>query len=68
MMIEKNAIDALKEVMETRNWHKGLIVPNVASGYKWLAKNGNLSHEKATEILELIGFERVRTEAWHEKK
>lgn len=63
-LIEKNALEALQEVMQQRNWHKGLINANVASGYKSLLKKKKLSHEKATEILELIGYVRVRTEAW----
>lgn len=65
-LIEKNALEALQEVMQQRNWHKGLINPNVASGYKSLLKKKKLSHEKASEILELIGYARVRTEAWEE--
>jgi len=60
-----NTLDFLKEIMQERKWHKGLVgKPNEAGVYKSLAKNNKLSHEKASEILEILGYRKVKNEVW----
>ena len=60
----KNATDLLKELMTQRNWHQGKIERRKAAMYKIGANNNTLSYEKASELLELLGWQKIKEEVW----
>jgi len=64
---QANAIEILKEVVQSRNWHKGLIKRNIASELKRNLVKGMVSYEKACQVLVLIGYEKVEEEVWQIK-
>ena len=60
----KNATDLLKELMTHRNWHQGKIERRKAAMYKIGANNNTLSYEKASELLKLLGWQKIKEEVW----
>ena len=62
MKINNNAIEILQKVMQNRNWHKGLIERRLAAVTKQNAMAGKLSYEKSCEILELLGWQKIKEE------
>jgi hypothetical protein len=62
-----NAIDLLKEIVQQRNWHNGKIERKAAYNLKRNLKTGSVSYEKASEILKLLGYEKVKEEVWATK-
>lgn len=63
-----NAVDLLKNVVQERNWHKGLIERRLAAVTKQNLNAGKLSYEKASQILKLIGYQKIKEETWQIKK
>lgn len=63
-LINKNAIELLKEVTQTRNWHQGKIELRLAAATKSNLNKGKLSYEKACSILILLGWEKTKEETW----
>lgn len=61
-----NAIDLLKQIVKKRMWHKGRIEPRLAAMTKINVTENKLSYEKASAILELLGWEKVQEESWAE--
>lgn len=59
-----NAVDLLKQVMEKREWHQGLIERRKAATYKILIHRSKLSYEKCCEILMLLGYVKIKEEVW----
>lgn len=64
IIINKNALDILAEVMNKRNWHQGKIKRNVASEYKRNLKINKVSYERACELLVMIGYTKIQDESW----
>jgi len=64
MTIQNNSVEVLREVMKTRKWYGEQIERRKANGYKNLVRQGKLSHEKAAEILILLGWKKVKEEVW----
>lgn len=62
--VQANALDVLKEVMKTRNWYEGNISRTSAAEYKRNLPKGKVSYEKACELLNMIGYEKVEDEIW----
>ena len=62
--IQASAIEVLRQVMQARNWHQNKYPQNKASGYKDLLNKGKLSHEKCSEILNTIGWQKIKEETW----
>lgn len=63
-IFNKNAIDLLKDVTKQRKWHQGKIEWRKAAITKTNLNRGKLSYEKASEILILLGYEKIREEEW----
>lgn len=63
--IEKSPIEILKKIAEAPDWHQNKI-PNSAQ-LKWCVKAGKVSHEKATETLQALGWRKVEEEKWEAK-
>jgi hypothetical protein len=64
MKINKNALDILADVMQHRNWYGSAYDRRTAATYKSLLNQGRLSYEKASEILNKIGWLKVEEETW----
>ena len=64
MTIENNALEVLKEVVKKRNWYQNKIDRFLASETKRNLKKGKLSHERASELLKLIGWQKIKEEVW----
>ena len=64
MQIQNNALEVLKEVSKKRNWYKGKIHRFLASETKRNLMRGKLSHERASELLKLIGWKKIKEEVW----
>lgn len=62
MTIQQNPVRILSDLMKKNNWHQSK-VPNSAQ-LKWCLTNGKVSHEKATETLELLGWKKLEEEKW----
>lgn len=62
-----NALDLLKQVVQKRNWHGGLMDRNVRSKIKTNLKKGLVTYKRACEVLELIGYEKTKDEIWAKK-
>ena len=62
--IAANAVEILKEIVQHRNWHQGLIERRLAGVTKQNVLAGKLSYEKAKEILTLLGWKKVHEEVW----
>lgn len=60
----KNAVDLIIEIMKKRNWHEGKIERRKASNYKKRAGEGELSYDKSCEILDILGWEKIKEETW----
>ena len=60
----KNAIELLKEVTKQRKWHQGKIEIRKAAITKTNLNRGKFSYEKASEILNLLGYSKVKEEEW----
>jgi len=60
-----NAVDLLKKVMESREWHQGLIERRKAAMYKSLINRNKLSYEKSCELLNILGYRKIKDEVWH---
>jgi len=50
--------------MTHRNWHQGKIERRKAAMYKIGANNNTLSYEKASELLKLLGWQKIKEEVW----
>ncbi len=61
---QANAIAILSEVVNQRNWHKGLIKRNAATNIKTRLSKNMVSYEKACEVLNLLGYEKIKEEVW----
>jgi len=59
-----NAVELLKQVVQRRNWHQGRIERRLAGETKKNVLAGKLSYEKASAILVLLGWEKVKEESW----
>jgi hypothetical protein len=66
MQIENNALEVLKEVSKKRNWYQGKISRSLAAETKRNLLKGKLSHEKASQLLTLAGWKKVKEEVWEE--
>lgn len=64
MMIKNNPIEILKTVVQKRNWHQGKIERRLAFETKKNTLADKLSYEKASKILELLGWEKIEEETW----
>lgn len=60
--IKANAVDVLKQIVEKKGWHKGLI-KNHAMVKSDVLKN-ELSYKKTCKILAVLGWHKVREETW----
>lgn len=60
--------ELLKSVVNKRKWHNGLWKPNVASVYKKLIQNDEISYEKTCEILSKLGYKEVQQPLWAKEK
>jgi hypothetical protein len=67
MIYNKNAIDLLKEIVQKRNWYDGNISRQLAFQYKKYLKENKMSYKKATEILNILGYEKINDESWKNK-
>lgn len=67
MIIKKNAAEVLKQVMQQRNWHQGRIERRLAAVTKQNAIAGKLSYEKASAILQILGWQKIKEEAWQQR-
>lgn len=57
-------IDLIIKISSKRKWYADKIEPRKAGVYKTMAARGKLSHEKASEILTLLGYEKIKEETW----
>ena len=64
MTIQNNALEILKEVVKKRNWYQGKMHRFLASETKRNLKKGKLSYEKASELLKLLGWQKIKEEVW----
>ena len=64
MTIQNNALEVLKEVVKKRNWYQNKIDRFLASETKRNLKKGKLSSERASELLKLIGWQKIKEEVW----
>ncbi len=63
--VNTNAIDLLIQLTQKRNWHQGKLDRKVASFTKKNVALGKVSYEKAVEILQLLGYQKIQEETWH---
>jgi predicted Ser/Thr protein kinase len=66
--INKNAVELLKEVVQQRMWHQNKIELRLAAMTKVNVMAGKLSYEKASAILRLLGYEKLKEETWNKTK
>ncbi len=59
-----NAIALLIAITQKRNWHQGKLDRKVASFTKKNVALGKVSYEKAVEILQLLGYQKIQEETW----
>ncbi len=64
MKINANAVEVLKQVVMQRHWHQGRIERRLAAVTKQNVLACKLSSEKASAILELLGWQKVKEEIW----
>lgn len=57
-------VNLLLKIASKRKWYGDKIEARKAAVYKTMANRGELSHEKASEILELLGYEKIQEETW----
>lgn len=62
-----NAIDLLRQVVEERNWHKGLLTTQLANRHKKSIIAGTIKYSTATLLLESLGYELMKPEEWRKK-
>lgn len=60
-----NAIDFLSHIMQQRCWYGDKIERRKAAVYKGLNKSGRLSYEKCCEILQHLGYNKIKEEVWN---
>lgn len=65
--IQANALDLLAQLMQKRNWHKGIMPAKTAATYKSLLKKNKLSYERACKMLNQLGWQRTQHELWTNK-
>jgi len=65
--IQANAIDLLKQLMQQRNWHNGIMPAKTAAAYKSLLKKNKLSYSRACRMLYQSGWQRTQHELWMKK-
>ena len=64
-MIEKqNALKLLETIMENKQWYKDKFSKSEASSRKQNLKKGNMSYQRACEILRALGWEKESEETW----
>lgn len=66
--INKNAIELLKSLTTRQDWDNGAFSPALKHRYRTRVNSGKLSYEKACEILEVLGYEKVKEETWKKQK
>jgi len=60
-----NALELLAEVVQNRNWYAGLEIDRRLAGeYKRNLVKGKVSYGKACQLLESLGFSKVKEETW----
>jgi hypothetical protein len=65
MSIRKiSAFDLLNQVMQTRNWHGGKLERRLAGEHKRNLKKNKLSYEKAVQLLEMAGWQKIEDETF----
>ena len=64
---QANAIEILSKIVQQRNWHKGLLERQVATNIKARIAEGKVSYEKACEVLNLLGYQKIQEEVWEIK-
>ncbi len=67
-MIEGTATEILAIISKERNWHKALISPALASGYKKQLKAGKLLNSTAEKMLYKLGYRKIKKEQWSEQQ
>lgn len=61
---EINAVTLLKQVTSVRYWHQGKIERRAAAQLKRNLNTNQVSYEKAVEILQLLGYQKIQEETW----
>lgn len=64
MRVNTNATDLLKEVVSRRNWYKGKLSTQLANRYKKSAIAGTIKYSTACELLEKLGYKKIKEEVW----
>ena len=67
MTVTENAINVLQSVMKKRKWYGNKIERRKANVYKNLLSKEKLSYQKASEILVIIGWSKIKEETWNKK-
>jgi len=62
------AQETLHQVMQQRNWYASLAISRSLAGeYKRNLAKGKLSYEKTCELLQALGYSKIKEEVWAKK-